>query len=49
LAAGRNDGVARGESRFHDIDAHAAAGTRDEPGGLIGHGISGRQSFAAEA
>jgi hypothetical protein len=40
VAAGRNDVVACGQRRFGEVDAHAAAGTGDEPG-LLGscHGF----------
>jgi hypothetical protein len=39
-ASGRDDGVAGGERRFHDVDAHAAAGTGHEPDVLVSHRIS---------
>ena len=38
VAAGRDDGVACGERRLHDVDAHATAGTGHEPDVLVSHG-----------
>ena len=40
VAAGRDDGVACGERRLHDVDAHATAGTGHEPDVLVSHGSS---------
>ena len=37
VAAGRDDGVAGGERRLHDVDAHATAGTGHEPDVLVSH------------
>src|SRR6266545_4442669 len=37
VAAGGDDGVAGGEGRLRDLDAHAAAGAGDEPNLLLSH------------
>jgi hypothetical protein len=40
-AARRDDGVARGQRSLHDVDAHAPAGTGNEPDLLVSHRTSG--------
>jgi hypothetical protein len=37
VAAGRDDCVGGGERALRDVDAHAAAGARDEPNPLVSH------------
>jgi hypothetical protein len=42
IAAGRDDGVACGERRLHDVNAHSTASTSHEPHFFVRYGISRR-------